>query len=164
MKRFKYKFTTLMKGTIFAGLALSVAGFVINLVLCIKYGTNSAANPVYPILQYSLMFFVTVLLFAILLSVLLNSAYVIDGNKFKTKFGFITSKYDVDTIESVTLDRKTNKLAVTFENGTFIVIVVKQDWYDDFIEALLAANPKIEYSINSLENKPEDEKKDNNEK
>lgn len=159
MKRFKYKFTTMMKVAIAIGLALSAAGFIANLVICLMYGTNSAADPVYPILQYSIMFLVTVLLFAILLSVLLNSAYVIDGKTFKTKFGFIVSKYDVDTIDCITLDRKTNKLIVTFKNETFIVIVVKQAWYDEFIEALLAANPSIEYTINSLENEPNNEKK-----
>jgi len=148
-----------MKASIWLGIALSVAGFIVNLVMCIINGVSSAANPTYPILQYSLMFFATVALFAILLSVLINSAYVIDGKKFKTQFGFIISKYNVEDIETVTLDRKTDKLAVTFTNGNYIVIVVKQDWYDDFISALLAANPKIEYSINSLENKPEDENK-----
>ena len=105
------------------------------------------------------MFFATTVLFAILVSVLVNSAYVIDGKKFKTKFGFIVSKYDVEDIETAVLDRKTDKLAVTFKNGNYIVIVVKQDWYEDFITALLVANPKIEYTINSLENKPEDDKK-----
>lgn len=159
MKRFKYKFTTFLKVSIWLGIALSVAGFTVNLVMCILNGVSSAANPMYPILQYSLMFFATVALFAILVSVLLNSAYVIDGKKFKTQFGFIVSKYNVDEIETVTLDRKTNKLAVTFSNGSYIIIVVKQDWYDDFISALLEANPKIEYSINSLENKPEDDNK-----
>ena len=143
---------------IFIGLALSAVGFVLNLVMCIMNGTASAADPVYPILQYSLMFFVTVALFAILLSVLLNSAYEINDKTFRTRFGFIVSKYDVETIETVTLDRKTDKLSVTFANDTFIVIVVKQEWYDEFIEALLAANPKIEYSIISLENKPDDKK------
>ena len=148
-----------MTASIWLGIALSVAGFAVNLVMCILNGTAEAADPVYPILQYSLMFFATVVLFAILVSVLVNSAYVIDGKKFKTKFGFIVSKYDVDDIETAVLDRKTDKLSVTFKNGNYIVIVVKQDWYEDFITALLEANPKIEYTINSLENKPEDEKK-----
>lgn len=159
MKRFKYKFTPLMKTMIWLGVALSVAGFIANLVMCITNGVSSAANPLYPVLQYSLMFFATVLLFAILVSVIARSAYVIDGKKFKTQFGFIISKYNIEDIDTVTLDRKTNKLAVTFENGNYIVIVVKQDWYNDFIDAMLKANPKIEYSIISLENKPEDEKK-----
>lgn len=147
-----------MKVLICLGIVISVAGFAANLVMCIVRGISYAEDPVYPILQYSLMFFVTVALFSILLSVLLNSAYVIDEKKFITKFGFIVSKYDLKEIEEIVLDRKTNKLCVNFSNGNYIIIVVKQDWYDEFVKALLDANPKIEYSINSLE-KPEDEKK-----
>ena len=140
------------------GLVLCVLGFGVNLYYCITNGVSHAADPVYPIMQYVLMFFVTVVLFALLLSILVNSAYVIDGKFFKTRFGFITSKYNVEKIENVTLDRKTNKLTVTFTSGEFIVIVVKQEWYDEFITALLMANPKIEYTINPLENNDTDKK------
>lgn len=144
---------------IWLGLALCVAGFAVNLTLLLMDGVSTASQPIYPILQYSLMFLATVALFVILLSVLINSSYSVDEKYFKTRFGLIVSKYDVKTIDTITLDRKTDKLAVTFENGNYIVIVVKQVWYNDFVEALLAANPKIEYSIISLENTPDDENK-----
>lgn len=148
-----------MTALICVGIALSVAGFAVNLYYCIANGIGQAADPVYPILQYTLMFFVTVALFSLLVSVLLSSCYIVDDKYFKTKFGFIVSKYDVQTIDSVVDDKKTGKLTVTFENGEYIVIVVKQEWYNDFIEALLAANRKIEYSIISLDK--DDADKDN---
>lgn len=148
-----------MKALMIFGMVLCSVGFAVNLYYCIVNGARNAVDPVYPILQYVLMFFVTIVLFALLLSILLFSCYIVDGKTFKTKFGFITSKYDVEKIYEVTLDRKTNKLTVTFENGEFIVIVVKQEWYNDFIDAVLKANPKIEYSINSLENDKKDDKK-----
>ncbi|MDE7301104.1 MAG: hypothetical protein K2N47_02935 [Clostridia bacterium] len=158
MKTFKYKFSNTQKALIILGIILSAVGFAINLTYCIVYGIDSAADPVYPILQYVLMFIVTIGLFVLLFSLLMNSAYIIDGKFFKTKFGIIVSKYDTQKIETVSLDRKSNKLSVVFDSGNFIVIVVKQEWYNDFIEAILAANPKIEYSINSLENDGTDKK------
>ncbi len=151
MKKFKYKFTKLITALIYVGIALSVAGFGINLYYCIANGIKGAADPVYPILQYTLMFLVTITLTVLLLSVLVSSCYIIDGKYFKTKFGFIVSKYDVENIDSIVDNKKTGKLTVTFANGEFMVIVVKQEWYNDFIEALLAANRKIEYSIISLD-------------
>lgn len=159
MKTFKYKFTPLLKVLMVLGMILCVAGFAVNLVFCIKDGVSSAANPVYPALQYALMFFVTVVAFALLLSIMIFSAYIVDGKYFKTRFGFVTSKYDVEKIAGITLDRKTDKLTVTFTNQEFMVIVVKQDWYEDFVQALLAANPRIEYVINSLENDGKDGQK-----
>lgn len=156
MKTFKYKFSKLTFWLIIAGLLLCVAAFALNLYQCIRYGIASAADPVYPIIQYTTMFVVTVALFSILLSVLIFSAYTVDDKYFKTRFGFIVSKYEVKKIERVTLDRKSNKLAVTFEDDNYIVIVVKEEWYEDFVQALLKVNPKIEYEIKSLENDKKD--------
>lgn len=158
MKSFNYKFTAVKKGLLIAGLVLSVVGFGINLFFLLRNGISSAADPVYPILQYALMFLVTVLLFTLIISMLVSSKYIIDDKYFKIKFGLIVSKYELEKIDSVVLDRKTDKLNVTFDNGEYAVIVVKQDWYNDFIEALLAANPKIEYSIVSLDKDDVDKK------
>lgn len=141
------------------GMVVCAVGFGVNTFYLITNGVKSAADPVYPILQYVLMYFVTVVLFALLFSILLFSSYIIDGKTFKTKFGFITSKYDVEKIENITLDRKTNKLTVTFSNGEFMVIVVKQEWYEQFIDELMKANNKIEYTINSVENDGTQDKK-----
>lgn len=155
MKTYKYKFTIVQTLLIVAGLLLSAAGFAVNLVMFIRDKNKT----LYPIIQYSLMFFVTVVAFALLGSILTFSAYVIDGKVFKTRFGFIVSKYDGEKIASVTLNRKNKKLTLTFKNGEFMVVVVKQDWYEDFISALLDANPEIEYNIVSLENDVDEEKK-----
>lgn len=160
MKSFKYKFTPLMKGLMCVAMALCAVGFGVNLYYCIKNGASHANTPIYPILQYALMFFVTVTLFALILSILLFSAYAVDGKHFKTRFGVITSKYDVEKIEVITLDRKTGKLTVTFNDGQFLVIVIKKQQYDDFVSALLKANPAISYDVISLEsNNTDDDKK-----
>ena len=156
MKTFRYKFTRLTFWLIIAGMVLCAAGFALNLYQCIRYGIASAADPVYHIIQYTTMFIVTVALFAILLSVLIFSAYIVDDKYFRTRFGFIVSKYDVKKIECITLDRKTNKLAVTFDDDNYIVVVVKEEWYEDFVQALLKVNPAIEYEIKSLENDKKD--------
>ena len=159
MKVFKYKFTKTITVFIYLGLALSVAAVAADTYLVIAEGIKSAANPVYPIIQYTLMYVVGILLFIILLSLLLSSYYAIDGTTFKTSFGIIKSKYDVNKIQSIILDRTTGKLSVYFNENTFIVIVVKEEWYEDFIDELLKANPKIEYSVKSKENKPDDTEK-----
>lgn len=159
MKVFKYKFTKAITVFIYLGLALSVAAVAADTYLVIAEGIKSAANPVYPIIQYTLMYVVGILLFIILLSLLLSSYYAIDGTTFKTSFGIIKSKYEVNKIQSIILDRTTGKLSVYFDENTFIVIVVKEEWYEDFIDELLKANPKIEYSVKSKENKPDDTEK-----
>lgn len=159
MKTYKYKFSKLITAFIWAGIALSVAAFAINTYFVIAEGTGSAANAFYPILRYTLMYFVSVAACVLLVSLLVSSYYAISGKTFKTSFGIIKSKYDVDKIESVVLDRNVKKLAVYFDDKNFIVIVVKEEWYVNFIDELLKANPNIEYTINSKENDIDGEKK-----
>lgn len=152
MKVFKFKFTKITLVFIYIGLALAAAAFAVNTYFVLAEGLGDAVNSIYPILRYTLMYLVSVLLSVVLLSILFSSYYSIDGNKLKTSFGIIKSKYDIDKITGVILDRKPNKLSVYFEDGTFITIAVKEEWYGDFTDALLKANPKIEFSIKSKEN------------
>ncbi len=161
MKVFKYKFSKLTKTLIYVGIALCFAGFGINIFAIITGDVASAANPVYPIIQYTLMFLVPAVLLVILISLIVSSYYSVDGNTLKTSFGIIKSKYDISTIDTILLDRNTNKLTVYFKNNNFVVIVVKEEWYDDFTDALCKANKNIEFSIKSKEpeNKNDDDKK-----
>ncbi len=159
MKTFKYKFTKLITAFIWAGMALAVAAFAMNTYFVFSEGLGSAANIVYPIIRFVLMYLISVAAFVILLSLLLSSYYCVTDTTLKTSFGIIKSKYDIQKIETVLLDRKTNKLSVYFEDKSFIVIVVKEEWYEDFVDELLKANRKIEFSIKSKENTPDDEEK-----
>lgn len=147
MKIFKYRFTKLIYTLIGVGIALCAVGFGVNLYTCITQGISSYADPVYPIIQYSVLFLVSVSLAVILISLLISSYYSVDDNYLKTSLGLIKSKYAINDIETIELDRKTNKLSVYFNNGNYIVIVVKEEWYTDFVQAILNVNPKIEYSI-----------------
>ena len=159
MKVFKYKFSRLTTILIYVGIALCVIGIGVNIFAIITGDPASAVNPVYPILQYSLMFLVPIVLLVILIGLLVSSYYSIDETTLKTSFGIIKSKYELKSIDTILLDRTTDKLTVHFINNTFIVIVVKEEWYDEFISALCKANPEIEYTINSKEGGNGDEDK-----
>ncbi|MDE5667271.1 MAG: hypothetical protein K2I29_03430 [Clostridia bacterium] len=158
MKIYKYRFTKVMTAFIWAGMVLALAAFAMNTYFVITENIESAANAFYPILRYTLMYLVSTVTFVLLLCVLLSSYYSISGTTFKTSFGVIKSKYDISKIESVVLDRKTNKLSIYFGETDFIVVVVKEEWYEKFIDDLLQANPNIEYTIASKENDIDEKK------
>jgi hypothetical protein len=157
MKTFKYQFSLLIRILIFVALALCIVGFGINLYQVIVVGLNDSYNIYYTLIRYILMFAVTITLFAILVSLLISSFYSIEDKTLKTHFGFIVSKYDIESIDSITLDRANNKLNVIFSQTQMLSIVIKEQSYDDFIEVLLACKPTIDYEIISLTN---DDKKD----
>lgn len=151
MKIFKYKFSKLVITLIYAGIVLSVVGLGLNVFLIITDDVAASANLIYPIIQYSLMFLIPVVLLVLLISLLCSSYYAIDEKTLKTSFGIIKSKYKIEDIKTILLDRATNKLSVFMNNNSFFVIVVNEQWYEDFVTALCRANPCIEYSINSKE-------------
>lgn len=156
MKTFKYEFTKTIKILIYVALVLCAVGFGVTLYQVIRYGLASAPNPEYKIIQYVLMFAVSVALAVILVSILKNSYYAVDEKHFITCFGIIKSKFEIKNVETIVLDTNANKLSVYFKGevkdgveieGQFIVIVVKEDWYNDFVTAILKVNPKIEYKV-----------------
>ena len=57
------------------------------------------------------------------------------------------------------IDRTNNKLSVYFEDKSFIVIAVNDEWYEEFTNALLKVRPEIEFSIKSKESGADDDKK-----
>lgn len=158
MKTFKYKFTTTTLVFIYVGLALSVAGIALNTFNIFNERIWLYAGNSLPIIRYTLVYFVSVALAIILISLLISSYYSIDEKYFKTSFGIIKSSYEVKTIKLIHLDRATNKLSVYFDEDKFIVVVVKSEWHDDFVDCLLKVNPEIEFSIQSKENNIDDDK------
>lgn len=148
-----------MISIIYAGIAVCIIGTGINIYSVITANISEEPNIIIPIIQYSLTFLIPIALLVLLISLLLCSYYSIDGNTLKTSFGIIKSKYNVQDILSIILDRTTNKLAVRLKSNTIFVIVVKEEWYEDFIDTLCKANPQIEYTISSKENDVNDTKK-----
>ena len=161
MKTFKYKFTTTTLVFIYLGLALSVAGIGLNTFNIFNERVWLYVNNTLPVIRYILVYFVAVALAVILISLLISSYYSIDEKKFKTSFGLIKSSYDVKSIKLIHLDRLTDKLSVFFGEDKYIVVVVKKEWHDEFIDTLLKFNPEIEFSI---ESKINDIDNDNNNK
>jgi len=157
MKVFKYKFTKTTNVLIYVGIALCFVALGINIFSIVTSDVKTAANPVYPIIQYTLMFLIPIILLVLLISLLISSYYSLDDKYFKTSFGIIKSKYEIANIETVVLDRTTDKLTVFFKNNSFVVVTVKEEWYNEFIDALCKANRNIEYSIKSKD--PEDKDK-----
>lgn len=159
MKIFRFKFSKLTTIFIYAGIVLALAAFGVTLYNVIKADYIYSNKAIYSIIGFVAMFIVSILLLVILVSLLLSSYYSVGGNELKTSFGIIKSRFKISDIERVILDRTTGKLAAYFKNESYIMIVVKPEWYEDFVNELLKCNPQIEYVINSAKNSPDDQLK-----
>lgn len=63
-----------------------------------------------------------------------------------TRFGVISSCFNIADIVEIHFFTKTRKLTLYFKNNRYIVISVKEEWYRDFIAELLKRNKSISYS------------------
>jgi len=145
MKDYKFKFTKIMITLMIIALLLSIFGFAVNIYKMINFSDALAFDYITVIL----MLFVTVLLAFIIISVMLSSKYILSKEKLVIKFGIIKSEILLKNIAQIVLFKKTNKLVIYFDKEKYSVIVVKKDWYDDFISTLIKYNPEISYDSKS---------------
>ena len=155
-KYFKYKFTITMTLLIVAVLLLSLAGIGVSSYRIWKNGIHGLND----VLKDPLLILVCLFLIAIVLGILIKSQYVITETHYVTQFGFIRSKFLIKDVTAVTLDMNTKKLTVNV-GEQYTVLSLSPEWHNDFIQALLAVNPKIKYDVTltDADNKPKKKKK-----
>ncbi|HIU61914.1 MAG TPA: hypothetical protein IAB69_04630 [Candidatus Coproplasma excrementigallinarum] len=159
METFKYRFSALMYVLIAIIGAVGVVVLAITLYQVIAFGMELSAVQALTITRYVLGFVVSAILITLAITFLANSGYSVKGKKLITRLGILVSSYDVYKIDTILSDRTTGKLFVIFENDDSINIVIAQNQYEDFVQAVLNANPRIEYSIKSKTSSGEDDKK-----
>lgn len=162
-KKFPFRFTPAMLIFFALGLLLCVAGFGLTLWRFLRFLGEGAfgSGAVYGWIQYILLFFVSVFLAALIISMLISSRYIITENHLILRFGFIRQKFAISNIYSIHLFKGMNKLAVYFDDfqTKYTVIVVKDIWYEEFVKALLERKPTIGFSFSTPEEEDEFKKK-----
>ena len=95
---------------------------------------------------------------------LVRSQYILTEKELVLQFGFVKSRYEIKKIFSARVFKKSNKLTVYFDDfkTKYMVIVVREEWYDEFVKELGARNEKIEFDFVSV--KEEEEWKNNKKK
>lgn len=164
IKTYKFRFSPLMITVFALGIALCAACFALTSWQFIEFlgGKRGDMTLAWEWLKYLLLYIASILLAVLLIAMLIRSRYMITEKHLVTQFGIIFSKYEIKKIRSVCLTTGTKKLNVYFDDfkNRFITIVVKEEWYDDFIRTLTSVNDRIEFDFTS----PENDKKENKKK
>lgn len=158
VKSFKFQFSLPIQLLFVLALLLSAAGIGLTIWRIVAQGENS----VYVWMQHAILLLVSALMAILVIAMLLKSEYTLTNEQLILSFGLIRSKYDLKKIYSVHLFRGAKKLAVYFDDykTNYIIIYVKESWYDEFIKTLVSLNPKIGFSFSSPEEE-ENFKRDN---
>ena len=160
VKRYPFHFSALMIALFLLIIALCAAGFGLTTWRFLDFLQNDA-DSVYGWIQYLILYFVSVLLAVLIIAMLIRSQYIIDEKRLILQFGFIKTKYEIKSIYSIHLFKGSNKLTVYFDDfkTKYTVIVVKDVWYQDFIQTLTERKPSIGFSFTTAEEEDDLRKK-----
>ncbi len=159
-KRYPFKYSALALTLFALGLALSAAAFAYATWQLVDFLRGDSSS-VYAWMKFALFYLASALLALFLISMLIRSQYVINDTHLVMQLGIIRQKYELSRIYSVHLFRGSGKLAVYFDDfkTDYIIIVVKEAWYEDFVRELTARNEKIAFSFSTPEEEDEIKKK-----
>ena len=159
---FKFRFQPLILAVIIAGLILCAACFSLTSWQFVGFLQGDISSP-YDWIKFVLLYFVSIFLGVILVSMLAYSRYIVTPKELVLQFGVIKSKYEIRKIFSARIFKKSNKLTVYFDDfkTKYMIVVVREEWYEDFVEALREKNERIEFDFVSAE---EEEDWKNNQK
>jgi len=146
MKTYPYNFTKTVKILLFVLCALCAVCIGYTCYRAVVSIKSNTITDFFGVLTIAVPFIVAVFGLVLAISMLKKSCYEINGRQFITRFGFLTSTYQIPDVTEIHLFTKTRKLAVYFKNNTYIVIAVKEEWYKDFIDELLKRNKSISYN------------------
>lgn len=151
-KVFRFRFSALLLTVMCVGLALCAACIALTTWQLIDFLSVDGKN-LYDWIKFSLMYFVAALLAVLLLAMLIKSQYVFTEKELVLQFGIVKSKYEIAKIYSAKLFKKSYRLVVYFDDfqTKFMNIVVREEWYEEFIKELGMRNEKILFDCVSEE-------------
>ena len=154
-KRFRVKFSVKILILCALIVALSVGGIAVTVFRILN---NHGIHGFLDVLKFPLLIAICLFCIALVISLLIKSEYTVEKDKFTTRFGFIKSKFPLDKITAIELDRDEHKLTVRYAEE-FSVLGVGAEWQENFASAIIKANPEIEYSYTLPQPKPEKKEK-----
>ena len=160
IKTYQFKFTPLMIAVISVGILLCAACFALTTWQFLGFLSGDITSA-YEWMMYVLLYFTSVFLAILLSGLLIRSRYIVTDKLLITQFGIVKSKYPIRKIRSVCLLNGSKKLNLYFDDfkTKYMTIVVKEDWYDEFVQTLISRNESIEFDFSSAEDEMNGKKK-----
>ncbi len=143
MKKYSYKWTTLIKVMFCVVFIVATTVIVLNIFKFIN--TDFRNNYSYITLISSILVGLITLVLAI--SMLISSYFAITNDHLIFRLGLILNKIDIKTITRIVKNEKTNKLIVYYNEIDLLVIFIDSVYFDEFTQSLLDANNNIQSEI-----------------
>ena len=157
---FPFRFSAMMFFVLILLLFLCGAGFGLTLWQFLGFLKGDISSA-WEWMKYILMFLVCGLLFVLVVAMFICSRYVITEKELILQFGLIKTRYEIKKIRAIRHFMGSGRLAVYFDDmkNEYSVIVVKESWFDAFVNALREKNENIDFDFTTAEEEAEWKKK-----
>ena len=147
---FKFRFTPVMLLLAIAVLVLCAAGIALSVWRITVQGVHGVNDA----LKSPLLIAICLFGIVVVTAMLAQSRYIITEDALVTQFGLIKSKFAIADFTSIVLDTDSRKLTV-YMNEAFFVVTTNPEWNNDFVQALRAVKPELEFSFTLTDGKNE---------
>ena len=144
MKTFRYRHSIVVWIILSVVLLITGAGVGLNIISATEEGIVP-----FKIISYAVLGAINLFLFALVLSAIIKSEYLIKNGLLVMRFGFISIKTPLDELICITKITYLNKLVLNFKGGKYSVIVISPDKFDDFVGYIKSVCPDVEYMVKS---------------
>ncbi len=145
-KYFKYQLSKTMIALAIAVILLCGAGIGVSVYRIVAFGIHGFTDT----LQSPFLIGICLLCIVIVVGILVKSQYVVDDRYYYLQFGFVKSKFAISDVTSLELNTTTNKLTV-FIGEEYSVLTLNEKWREEFIAALRAVKPQIDFTFTLAE-------------
>jgi hypothetical protein len=127
------------------GIILAIVCISLNVIKFVKNVNANVNAGIYENASTIIAVLLSLLLIVILISAFISSYYKITDKAVILKWGFIKNTINIDEVKEIKLLTDSKKLQLVFEDESFFVIVVNDEWKQEFVDEFKQKFPKILY-------------------
>ena len=143
--RYKYQFTKTFYLIAVIGGLVALGCIAVNAVRFINLLSKDIAPTFYEYVSLILSVGLSLFFIVFMISAFINSYYKIEDSAVVLRWGIIKNTINIADVKEIKLITNQRKLELTFEDESYFIIVVSDNWKEKFVDELRAKFPKIPY-------------------
>ena len=142
VKKYKFKFPPLWIIIAVIGVCLAVACVALNAVRFVGFIKRNEDPGVYGYMSLILSVLICLAFIVMVIAASISSYYEITSTSVVLRWGFIKNVIEIKDVKEIKFLTVSKKLELIFNDETYFVIVISNDWTQDFIDELKEKFPK----------------------
>ena len=150
MKKYKFSYSWPVLLLLVAGMVISVAGVILNIIRIV----DNTSPTTYNYISLITVCLICVGFLVLAVSMLVNSYYAIDGKYFILRWGILKNQLEIKSMTRVLLDSDNRQLTIFYNEDNYFVVKSATIPFPDLVASLREVNKKIIFDF--TDNKKKD--------